>query len=41
MLFALINAGQEQADEKPQVAEQEAQRRVQILPHELIEGETL
>ena len=41
MLFALIDAGQEQADEKPQVAEQEAQRRVQILPHELIEGETL
>ena len=41
MLFALINAGQEQADEKSQVAEQEAQRRVQILPHELIDGETL
>ncbi len=41
MLFALINAGQEQADEKSQVTEQEAQRRVQILPHELIDGETL
>ena len=41
MLFALIDAGQEHADQKPQVAEQEAQRRVQILPHELIEGETL
>ena len=41
MLFALINAGQEQAEEKSQVAEQEAQRRVQILPHELIDGETL
>ena len=41
MLFALIDAGQEQADEKAQAAEQEVQRRVQILPHELIDGETL
>ena len=41
MLFALIDAGQEQADEKEQAAEQEVQRRVQILPHELIDGETL
>ena len=34
MLFALIDAGQEQAEE-------EAKKWVQILPHELIDGETL
>lgn len=37
MLFALIDAGQEQAEEK----EQKIQKWVQILPHELIDGETL
>ena len=34
MLFALIDAGQEQEEE-------EAKKWVQILPHELIDGETL
>ena len=37
MLFALINAGQEQAEE----TEQKIQTWVQILPQELIDGVTL